>query len=87
MHDERRKREHHAGREIDFAADHQHDFAARDDGRGRDELRKVLQARACQKEVAVHEFEIGAENQRHHEDARLARTCNRAQPPLRPGTA
>ena len=33
VHDERRKREHHAGRQVDLAADHQHDLAARDDGR------------------------------------------------------
>ena len=79
MHDERRQREHHAGGKIDLAADHQHDLAARDDRRRRDELRQVLQARAGQQEVAVGRLEPGDQQHRHHQDAGLLPAHEQAQ--------
>ncbi|CAM2160694.1 hypothetical protein PT2222_80278 [Paraburkholderia tropica] len=72
-HHERREREHHARREIDVAADHQHDFAERDDRHWRDELREVDEARVGEQEVVVREFEPGGQQHGHEQDAQLGR--------------
>ena len=71
VHDERRQGEHHAGGEIDLAADHQHDLAAGDDRGRSDELRQILQAGTGQQEVVVGVLEPGDQQQRHDQDAGL----------------
>jgi hypothetical protein len=80
MHDERRKREHHAGGEINLATNHQHDFAARDNRHRRDELRQVFEAGAGQQKVVVGDFEVGGQNQRDRQNANLAGAPDRARP-------
>jgi hypothetical protein len=74
IHHEGRKGEHHAGRQVDLAADHQHDFAERDDGGGCDELRQVLETRPGQQKVPVGGFEVADQDQRHQQDAGFAPT-------------